>query len=123
MNESMLRLKKKELHREMRKKGFGWNKGEYVKPSKEYIIQSEELSCIDMINSILCYQCAGYEDAEKVLEHEEKSHYNYLAKYVELLGRERVIALIQEQINSIEKIHKDVYSDDEGVSYNSIIWK
>ena len=48
---------------------------------------------------------------------------NYLADYVEALGRDKVIALIQGQIDSIDHIEQNVFADSEGLMYNSIIWK
>ena len=123
MNDKMLEQKRKELREEMNVNGFGWIDGKYIKPPKEYEMRDKELLCIDMINSILCYNCKGYKDAEKVMEYEEKAYHNYLAEYVELLGRDRVISLIQEQIDSIDSISHAVFTDSEGVVYNSINWK
>lgn len=122
MNDKQFEQKKKELREEMREKGFGWIDGKYVKPPEEYVKRQEELSCIDMINSILCYNCQGYQDAESVLEYEERSYYNYLESYVKTLGRDKVIELIQEQINSIDYVRNNVFRDSEGVPYNSIVW-
>ena len=123
MNDKMLEQKKKELREEMNAKGFGWIDGKYIRPPTEYAIREEELRCIDMINSILCYNCMGYTDAEKVMQYEETSYHNYLADYVKVLGRDKVVALIQEQINSINNINISVYTDSEGLTYNSINWK
>ena len=81
-----------------------------------------ELSCIDMINSILAYGGFGY-DAETVIKREEQSYHNYLYDYVKEFGREKIIELIQEQINSIERIAYNIHTDSEGCSYNAIIWK
>ena len=123
MNDRQLDRIKKELRDEMKAKGFGWIDGKFYKPPKEYEIRQQELSCIDMINSILCYNCKGMTDAIEVLEHEEKSHYNYLADYVTKLGREKVIELIQGQIDSIDSVKMNIYTDSDGLSYSSIIWK
>ena len=80
-----------------------------------------ELSCINMINSILAYDWSG-QDAEWVMQHEEKAYHNYLAGYVEMFGREKVVELIQAQIDSIKEIKRNVHADSEGCSYNSIVW-
>lgn len=85
-------------------------------------ITFEELRCIDMINSILAYDWFG-ETAEEVMQMEERGHYNYLADYVTMLGRDKVVALIQGQINDIAYITRNVHTDSEGLTYNSIIWK
>lgn len=89
-----------------------------------------ELGCIEMINSILAYNPweKGVTTAEEIMEQEEDGYYNYLAKYVDGqreyglpgLGRDAVIDLIQGQMDDIEGIDRDVHTDSEGVSYNSI---
>ena len=112
----------KEMGVEMNSKGYGWINGRYIKPSKEYEMRQTKLRCIDMINSILAYGCYGY-TAEEVTRHEENKYHNYLKDYVDNLGRDVVVKLIQEQINSIQSIKTDVHTDSEGVTYNSIIWK
>ena len=40
-----------------------------------------------------------------------------------MLGKNKVISLIQGQIDSISGVNENVFTDDEGVRYNSIIWK
>lgn len=107
---------------DFRAKGYGWINGEYHKPPKEYKLREEELSCISMINSILAYGGFGY-SAEEVMQREERSYHNYLADYVKILGRDKVVALIQGQIDDIVRIRRNVGTDSEGVSYNSIIWR
>lgn len=103
--------------------GYGWVDGKWIEPPKEVELKLEELDCIDMINSILAYGCSGYKDAEVVLKYEEDSWHNYLADYVKNLGREKVIALIQGQIDSMIGVRYGVYTDGEGGTYNSIVWK
>ena len=123
MTDKQLEQKRKELQEEMNAKGFGWINGKYFKPTKKYKLKEEELHCISMINSILAYNWSiGCMGAEKVMRHEENRHYNYLARYVEILGRARVVELIQGQIDSINRIAYNVGTDSEGVSYNAIIW-
>lgn len=123
MNDKQLDQAKKQLREEMNALGFGWINGNYIKPPKEYELRRKALSCIDMINSILCYNCQGFTDAEAVMQYEEKSYYNYLADYVKELGRDKVVALIQGQIDSIAGVRNGVHIDSEGLSYNSIVWK
>lgn len=90
----------------------------------EYKLRREKLSCIDMINSLLCYSCRGYKKAKDVLEYDMSTAYrSYLREYVECMGEDTVLELIQEQINDIEKIDTDCFIDDEGLSYSSIVWK
>lgn len=122
MTDKILDQKRKELRTEMNSKGFGWIDGKYFKPPQEYKIREEEFSCISMINSILAYDWFG-ESAEQVMEAEERKYYNYLEDYVDMFGRDRVVELIQGQIDSIRDIKRNVHVDNEGVSYNSIIWR
>ena len=122
MNKMQLECKRKEFYEEMKSHGFGWINGKFVKPPKEYEIRSEELNCIDMINSILAYKWFG-ENAESVLKAQEKSYKNYLEKYVRLFGKNKVISLIQGQIDSIKNINRNCGADSEGLVYNSIVWK
>lgn len=121
MTDRQFEQKKKELREEMKSQGFGWINGKYIKPPKEYELRERELSCISMINSILAYNWFG-EDADQVMQHEEKAYKNYLVEYVALFSRKRVVELIQEQINSIDSIKRGVHTDNEGISYNSIVW-
>ena len=122
MTRTQFEKEQKELRDEMKSLGYGWIDGNYIKPPIEYQRKSKKLDCISMINSLLCYNYSGYTDAEKVMEREENAYCNYLAGYVKLFGRNNVIALIQDQINSIVGIRRNVAMDSEGVSYNSIIW-
>lgn len=122
MNDKQLKQAERTLREEMNAQGFGLINGKYIKPPQEYELRERELSCISMINSILAYSCHGY-TAEEVMAHEESAYRNYLADYVEMLGREKVVALIQGQIDSIDHVEQNVYTDSEGLMYNSIIWK
>jgi hypothetical protein len=123
MTDNQFEQKKQELREEMKSQGFGWIDGKYVKPPKEYELKQRELSCISMINSILAYNWFG-ESAEEIMQHEENPHKykNYLGEYVVLFGRAKVVSLIQEQMDSIKSIKRNVHTDSEGLSYNSIVW-
>lgn len=123
MNKQMQEQKKRELREEAEAKGYGYLGGNRVQPPEEYVLRDRELWCISMIDSILCYDCIGWKDAEKVMEYEESSRYNYLEDYVKLFGRDKVVALIQGQIDSIESISTNVFTDSEGLTYNSINYK
>lgn len=122
MTDKQFDQKKKELREEMNAKGFGWIDGNYIKPPQEYKMRQEELSCVGMINSILAYDWFG-QNADEIMQMEERSYHNYLAEYVALFGRDKVVSLIEEQINSIQNIKRNVHTDGEGVTYNSIIWR
>ena len=113
MTGKQLEQKRKNLREEMRAESYGWIDGKYVEPPTEYKIRQNILSCVDMIDSILCYNCIGYQDAEKVLEQQENRYHNYLEEYVKTLGRETVIGLIQDQIKSIKRIETGTYTDKD----------
>ena len=122
MTDKQFEQKKKELREEMNAQGFGWINGNYIKPPMQYVLRQQELSCIDMINSIVAYNWFG-QTAEDIMQMEEKAYHNYLVDYVEFFGRDRVVALIQEQIDDIQSIKRNVHTDSEGITYNSIIWR
>ena len=122
MTDNELERKRSEYRYKMTAEGYGWVDGKYIQPPASYKLELEELSCIDMINSILAYGGFGM-TAEEIMQHQEKSCYNYLAKYVNLLGRGRVVELIQGQIDSIDTIRLSTFTDDDGIHYNSIVWK
>jgi len=124
MNDLKREKMEKELREEMKAQGYGWINGNYHKPPEElgFGKRASELSCVNMINSILAYNWHGF-SAEEIMQIEEKSRYNYLADYVDVLGRDRVVELIQAQIDDIDHISKNVFRDSEGLSYNSIVWK
>lgn len=122
MTDKQLEFVKKQLKEEMNSLGYGWINGTYHKPPKEYFLRDRELWCIEMINSILAYNWF-HQTAEEVMQMEERSHHNYLAEYVEMFGRDKVVALIQGQMDSIAGVKTNVFTDGEGVTYNSIVWK
>lgn len=123
MNKEELEMKKKSLRERIRAEGFGWQNDRYITPPEKHLKAQAELSCIDMINSILCYDCAGWSNAESVMAYEEKSYYNYLADYAKKLGRECVVKLIEEQMRSIAAVKRGVFTGDEGLTYNEIVWR
>lgn len=50
-------------------------------------------------------------------------HGQFLQKYVAKYGEEEVKEAIKDMQSKIDSIKHDVYTDSEGVSYNSIVWK
>lgn len=72
-----------------------------------------EMSCREMINSILCY-----DGKEEILKDW------YLKKYIDELGLETVQRLCDEQIADFENaiVKRNVFTDSEGINYHSIIW-
>lgn len=77
-----------------------------------------ELSCREMINSILLYHG---EDGLK----RDGFHYDvYLRSYVDELGAETVDRLCEEQVADFRKavVFENVFVDGEGLPYNAIKW-
>lgn len=111
MTDNELKKAQQEYFKRAREQGI-----ENYYKTKEY----KEFSCIEMINSILAY---GFNrDPLYVLAREFARPHNYLKEYVEILGEKKVLELIKNQINDIKSIETGVYTDYEGVSYNSIVW-
>ena len=84
---------------------------------------ANELSCREMINSILCYHgeiglFTENGDLNRYLcrKSNDRDYYG--------IGKERVMELIAEQVSDFRqaKVLRSVYTDGEGVTYNSIVW-
>ena len=73
-----------------------------------------ELSCTEMIDSIICY---GEKDFDKILND------RYLMSYIQELGIEKVKKLIKGQLDEKPYIIKGVYTDCDGLTYNTMIFK
>ena len=94
------------------------------KSTPEQRRQYEKFLCISMINSVIAYDWYEGQTAKELLDWELNDRYHsYLEEYVNKLGYDEVLTLMQDQLNDIKSIERDVFTDDEGVSYNSIIWK
>lgn len=85
--------------------------------------EGTEKRCIGMLNSMIAYDWDRKETAKEFLDRIEGTHtYEYIKKYVDELGKDKVAELMQRQIDDVDRV---VYAgtDSEGVGYNSIIWK
>lgn len=85
--------------------------------------EGTEKRCINMLNSMIAYDWDMKETAKEFLDRIEGTHtYDYIKKYVDELGKDKVAELMQRQIDDVDKI---VYAgtDSDGVGYNAIIWK
>lgn len=89
--------------------------------SEEDKRMSKELGARDMINSCLCYGGIKGFWEECDWRYGDKS---YAAPYIRELGRERVEQLVKEQIADFDKakVLYNVYTDSEGLTYNTIVW-
>jgi hypothetical protein len=89
----------------------------------------EELSCREMINSILIYgninsaDEGGYSHERYVKPFYTGKHQFYNKK--PLLTKERVLELIEEQKADFAKavVRANTYTDGEGCTYNSCRWE
>lgn len=98
------------------------------KTADEIKMLHEKIFCIEMINSIIAYSplyCNGAKrvTGEQFVQREEEKRYNYLADYIKVLGRETVVKLAEAQLADIACVKSNVFVDDEGLSYNSIVWQ
>ena len=83
----------------------------------------KELSCREMINSIMVYgNINSPYDVKKGTFDEYLSHYMDGGYFH--IGRERVLALIKEQQEDFKKavVNRGCYTDHEGCTYNSCVW-
>lgn len=96
--------------------------------SKEEIVEREELSLRGFINSCIIYRMEYYiidsnGEVRKNNLHFNKKRYTTLNGEV-IISDERIKELLYEQKKTFEKatIIQNVYTDHEGVSYNSVVW-
>ena len=119
MTDFELSQAKRQLSEQMRKTSI-----ENGKPTPEQKRQYEKYLCISMINSVIAYDWYEGQTAKELLDWELNDRYHsYLEEYVNKLGYDEVLALMQNQLDDIKSIERDVFTDGEGVSYSSIIWK
>lgn len=78
-----------------------------------------EIRAIEMIHSILTYTNEYNWTTNYILNNK------YMKSYIEELGEEKVRNLAEQEILEYKSatINKDVYTDSEGVSYNSVTFK
>jgi hypothetical protein len=110
--------RKKNLYRNIRSR-LGVNNliGSRDKWSEEEKAEYEELSCIDMLHSILTY--ASSHDIDYVMGNE------YLKRYIDAIGEERVRELALQEIEEFKSavIDRNAMTDSEGVTYSSVRFK
>lgn len=77
-----------------------------------------KLSCIDMINSIICYNdCNTPEDV--VFRYSG----HYLDQYIREFGLNNVLDMAAEQLNDVVAVTRNVFTDSEGCTYNSLVFR
>lgn len=81
-------------------------------------------SAWEMIGSILAYDWKEGQSAKELLDWELNDRYHsYLKDYVEEFGYDTILNLIQQEMDDIDHINKAVYTDSDGLTYNSIVYK
>lgn len=119
MTDYELQQAKRKLAEQMKKSSV-----ENGKPTPEQKRQYEKLLCVGMINSVIAYDWYEGQTAKELLDWELNDRYHsYLKEYVDIFGYDEVLSLVQDQLDDIQFIERDVFTDGEGVSYNSITWK
>lgn len=119
MTDFELEQAKKVLGEQMRK-----SREESGKPTPEQKRQYEKFLCVGMINSVIAYNWYEGQTAKELLDWELNDRYHsYLEEYVNKFGYDEVFALVQGQLDDVKFVERDVFTDDEGLSYNSITWK
>lgn len=86
---------------------------------KELDIEGTILDCIEMIHSILTYAPDNNRTLEYVLDNK------YMQKYIEKLGEDKVREIANQEVEEYKNatINSNVYTDSEGVTYNSVTFK
>lgn len=87
--------------------------------------EEREIACRRMINSCLCYGTGFFEKFRHWTYPDGYAFKSYADSYIRDLGEETVYKLYDEQKADFAKatVNKNVCTDSEGVSYNSIIWE
>ena len=83
-----------------------------------------ELACRDMINSCLVYNGEKFGREHFFNDRPWSNADIYADEYIKELGAERVNEIFEEQLADFRNaiVYRGVFTDDEGVTYNSIKW-
>lgn len=78
-----------------------------------------------MVSSILAYDWTRKDrNAKELLDWELNDRYHsYLKDYVDKLGYGTILNLIQQEMDDIDHIEIAVFTDSDGLTYNSIVYK
>lgn len=85
----------------------------------KFLEEREIINTIEMIHSILTYTSKANWNVDYVMNNK------YMQSHVKELGEEKVKELAEQEIEEYKQatINKDVYTDSEDVSYNSVTFK
>ena len=121
MENKKLEQYKNKLYAEMReRKAKGEDPFKDADFKRRYIYKS----AWEMIESVLAYNWQSGKSAKEFLDWELNDRYHsYLEEYVKLLGYDTILNLIQQEMDDIDHIEQAVFTDSDGLTYNSIIYK
>ena len=97
------------------------DKDDLFEPDEKYNVYADENECIDMIHSIMAYS-RDFKDGEDLVSEQEHRYTDYLKKFKDELGRDKVVELADIQVKRPHHIKKNVVTDSEGLSYNALIF-
>lgn len=121
MESKKLEQYKDALYAEMRERKA---KGENPFKDENFKRRYDYKSAWEMIGSILAYNWQSGQSAKELLDWELNDRYHsYLEEYVKLLGYDVILSLIQQEMDDIDYIKKAVFTDSDGLTYNSIVYK
>ena len=123
MDNTKLEQYENKLYAEMRERKA---KGEDPFKDADFRRRYEYKNAWGMVSSILAYDWNKNdgETAKQLLDWELNDRYHsYLEEYVKLLGYDTILNLIQQEMDAIDHIDQAVFTDSDGLTYNSIIYK
>ena len=121
MDSKKLEQYKNKLYAEMRERKA---KGENPFKDADLKRRYDYKSAWKMIGSILAYDWKEGQSAKELLDWELNDRYHfYLKEYVEEFGYDTILNLIQQDMDDIDHINRAVFTDDDGLTYNSVVYK
>lgn len=121
MNNKKLERYEQKLYAEMRERKA---KGEDPFKDANFKRRYDYKSAWKMIGSVLAYNWQNGQSAKELLDWELNNRYHsYLKEYVDKLGYGTILNLIQQEMDDIDHIEIAVFTDSDGLTYNSIVYK
>lgn len=121
MNNKKLEQYEYKLYAEMRERKA---KGEDPFKDADFKRRYDYKSAWKMIGSVLAYNWQNGQSAKELLDWELNNRYHsYLKEYVDKLGYDTILNLTQQEMDDIAYIKRAVFTDSDGLTYNSIVYK
>lgn len=113
---------KAKLNAEMRERRA---KGEDPFKNEDFARRYAYCNAWSMVSSILAYNWTRKDrSAKELLDWElNHRHHSYLEEYVDELGYDTILNLIQQEMDDINHIEIAVFTDSDGLTYNSVVYK